>query len=212
MPHVGTPHVARVGVLWTSASDLQKCENVFYLEDTTDVIFSNPVGSANAVFAAVASALVPASDSGVIYNGISFEDVRTVPFGGIDVPETPTNGTHAYSGSALPSCTCKAIRKITVNLTRNGRGRWFFPLLNSGTLVTADTTSPAVIALLTGALTSFQTAVETALAPARMGIVSYFLNKVARSQGLFEPIIAFGANDVMIDTQRRRLLGHNRHR
>jgi len=62
------------------------------------------------------------------------------------------------------------------------------------------------------ALATFQGDLELALSPAKMGIVSYQHGGVLLSAGAFEPITSWGHTDNFVDTQRRRLAGHNRHR
>lgn len=206
------PHCARVAILWTSAVDLQTAENTFYLQDTTDAMFADPGATVDAIWTAFIAHVPAATDPGVIYNGVVFEDVRTVPYGGIDVPETPHPGTLAYTGAGLPSDTCKAVKKSTGTLGRSGRGRWFFPILNSGALNTPDTFTSLVCTTISGALQGFQTALELAITPAKMGIVSFRHNNLPVNPGVFRQITGWGCVNTYVDTQRRRLLGHNRHR
>lgn len=209
---VGTPHTARIGLLFTGATDTQPSENTFYLQDSTDAIFADPSTTALAIWVAAVTQLFPHVNALTVYNGVSFEDVRTVPFGGLDVAESPVVGGHAYGGGVLPSSTCKAIKKNTGTLGRSGRGRWFFPAYEEGQLVSQDEFTGAVIAEMVAALDAFQVAVELALAPAEMGIVSYTFAGTPRIAGQFEHITSWGSVNNYVDTQRRRLLGHNRHR
>ena len=209
---VGTPHTARVSILWMTNSDGQACENTFYLMDTSDAMFADPGATIDAVWTAWEAHGVPATDAGVQYNGVIFEDVRTVPFGGLEVPQTPINGSGGGLGSVLPSCTCKAIKKSTATLGRSGRGRWFFPITAAGLLTTGDTVAATKLTQMTTGLQGFQTALELALSPAQMGIVSYHHGGVTLTAGVFEQITGWGVVNNDVDTQRRRLLGHNRHR
>ena len=209
---VGTPHTARVALLWQSISDSQACENVFYLMDTSDAMFTDPGATIDAIWTAALDTVILHTDSNVSYTGVVFEDVRTVPFGGLEVPQTAVTGGASEGTNAKPSSMCKAIKKSTGTLGRSGRGRWFFPVLGSNVYPTADTLDHTAINAKVTALQSFQTALEAALSPAQMGIVSYRHGGVARTAGVFEQITAWGVVNYDVDVQRRRLVGHNRHR
>lgn len=209
---VGTPHTARITLTFVGATDSQPSENVFYLYDATDIIFSSPVTTCTAVWAAAVTALFPHVNALTVYNGVGFEDVRTVPFGGLHVPFTPVVGGHSYGGGVLPSCTCKAIKKSTATLGRSGIGRWFFPAYEEGMLTSQDEFDPAVVTEMISALATFQGDFELAESGVLVGLVSYYASSTPRSAGVFEHITSWGATNNFVDTQRRRLAGHNRHR
>lgn len=175
-------------------------------------MFTDPGATVDAIWTAFEAHVPAATDTRVQYTGVVFEDIRTVPYGGVDIPQTPVNGAASFGGSPLPSNTCKAIKKSTAALGRSGRGRWYFPILDSGELITGDTTSTAILNAKVSALQAFQTALEAALSPGKMGLVSFHHGGAPRNPGVFEQIISWGYDNVDIDTQRRRLLGHNRHR
>lgn len=203
----GTADTAKITIGWTYAATGILCENIVYLRDTSGAIFADPVGACDAVFTAVVAELVPISAAEIIWNAVGLEDVRTVPFGGILVPQTATPGTHSFTGQTIPSSACLSIKKSTATLGRSGRGRWYWGLGNSATLVGGDSTSAILANDISAALTGFQADVETALSPAEMGIVSYFTGGAQRVAGLFSQILSWNAADLTIDSQRRRLLG-----
>jgi hypothetical protein len=207
---VGTAHTARITVGWTYLNAPVQCENVFYLFDASDAIFGSPLTVAAAIHTAVVSDLAPATAPEIIYNEIGFEDVRTVPFGGVVLATALTPGTHSYGGSSLPSDVCIAVKKSTATLGRSGRGRWFFPLGNAATLLRPDEIGPAVATLITGALANFQATVEAISGTPQMGIVSYTAAGTPRSAGLFSRITGWSVGDLYVDSQRRRLLGRGR--
>lgn len=207
---VGTPHVARITVGWTYLNAPIQAENVFYLQDPSDGIFASPLTVCAAVHTAVISDLVPMSAPEIIYNQVGFEDVRTVPFGGVVLSTTPVPGGGSYGGSSLPSDVCIAVKKSTATLGRSGRGRWFWPVGNAAALVRPDELGPAVMTNILLALTNFQATVEAISGTPHMGIVSYRTGGAPRSAGQFERITGWSFSDSFVDSQRRRLLGRGR--
>jgi hypothetical protein len=210
MPLPGTPHVARITLGWTYETTGNQCENVFYLQDSSDAMFADPTLTCNLIWAAVASQIVPHASPAVHYNSVGLEDVRTVPFGGLVVPQTNTPGADGSTGAAIPATVALAIKKSTNNLGRSGRGRWYWPIGDITPLVTGDTVSAAYAAGVASTLADFQTAVETALTPALFGIVSYFTGGVARPAGLFEEVTGWGVTNLVVDTQTRRGIGRGK--
>ncbi len=210
MPTVGTPHCAKIAVGWTYLNTPIQAENIFHVQDSADTMFADPVGFCNSVWGHVLATLVPGSSTPIIFNSVGFEDIRTVPFGGVSVGQTPTPGTHSGGGDVLPSDVCIAIKKGTGNLGRSGRGRWYWPLGVASDLVRPDEVAGAAITTILTALEDFQAAVETIFATTKMGIVSYRVGGVPRGAGLFQQITSWSASDAFVDSQRRRLLGRGR--
>ena len=211
MPLPGTAHVARIGLLFTFGTDGQQCENTFYVRDTTDAIFADPVGFCGHVQAAANSQIADGLAPQISLTGVSFEDVRTFPFGGVTVGISPHPGDGPETGVPLPSSNSIAIRKTTATLGRSGRGRWYWPLGNSSALgATNDTVNLAHITRYENALIAFQSVVEGAPFPCEMGIVSYRSGGVQRSAGLFSRITGWSTADALVDSQRRRLTGRGR--
>jgi hypothetical protein len=187
------------------------CENVFYLEDTSDNIFVDPTATITHIVTAAIAQLVPHYYPSVAVTGCTFEDVRTVPFGGLDIPITPVPGTKGGGVGGTPASVCLAVKKNTGNLGRSGRGRWFWPVSDSNAFgAGGNFVTPTFLADVVTALTNFQNAIESALLPATMGIVSYQTGGAMRSAGLFQQITSFSTSDSFIDSQRRRLPNRGR--
>jgi len=164
---VGTPHCARITVGWTYLDTAIQAENVFYLQDPTDAIFASPALTAAAVNTAVISDLVPVSEVQVIYNQVGFEDVRTVPFGGLVFSTGPHPGTGGFGGAALPPDVALAIKKGTGGLGRSARGRWYFPVANTANLLHPSEVKPTWATAIVNALVNFQATVEAMVANSR---------------------------------------------
>jgi hypothetical protein len=211
MPLPGTAHCAKISVQFTFGLDGQICENEFYLQDATDAMFANPTATLAVIQAQANIAFLPRLYPGVSLIGCVFEDVRVFPFGGIAVPQVAQPGTRAGSVGSLPSSACIAIKKVTGNLGRSGRGRWYWPLADTNAISgTNDTVVAAYVTTILAGLTSFQGAVEAGLPPVAMGIVSYRTAGAQRAAGLFQQIVSWQNTDRLVDSQRRRLSGRGR--
>lgn len=207
MPHLATDHSAKIALTFRHAVVPIKAEMTFAVRDTTDAIFAVPSTFANQVYASAIAHLGPALTPEVVLNGVVFEDVRVLPYGGADFPQADHPGTNGASGGLVPTDGCIAIKKVTDGLGRAARGRLFWPIWNASLLVTADTTSAAVVSAIVTALVAFQTALETGPLVCELGIISQQVGGVVRGSGLFERITSYSAADLFIDSQRRRLLG-----
>lgn len=204
----GTPHTAKCAVLWTTNNETIQCENTFYLRDASDAMFGSPDTTAAGLLAIANTDLLPAYHPEAHIVGLSFEDVRTFPFGGIVASQTPVAGTAPSAGQPLPSGCCIAVKKSTATLGRAGRGRWYHPVLDTnGIFGGQDKVSGAFAAIILTQLNAFQTGVEAFISGGEMGIVSYHLAGALRVAGLFSPITNWSFSDLNIDSQRRRLAG-----
>lgn len=186
------------------------CENVFYLHDASDAIFADPLTVCNDIFTAAVAHIVPQASAAVFYNSVGFEDIRTVPFGGLTLPQTPAQGTLAGAGAGVPSTIALAVKKSTGTLGRSGRGRWYWPIGDISNILAGETVPVAFANAVVTALSAFQVAVEAALTPAEFGIVSYQVGGVARAAGQFERVLGWGVTDLTLDTQIRRGLHRGR--
>lgn len=208
MPLPGTPHAARVSLVWNYGG--QVAENTFYVQDTTDAIFADPAGFAAQVNLAVVSALIPDHRAEVIYQGCQFEDIRTVPFGGGFYPRTPPIAGAIAGVTALPFNVSFSIKRLTANLGRSGRGRWYWAGMDEADLSGPNTVDSTRASNMVGALLAFQGDVEGGTYPVEMGIVSYYHDKVLRGAGLFQRIESWGLFDLIVDSMRKRLPGRGR--
>lgn len=207
MPLVGTPHVAKI-TLGCSYQPLgTDVENVFFLHDGSDAIFSDPSGVCDQVHTAAVAELVPQWWSDIELTYVKFEDVRSVPFGGLKNSYAATAGTKGSSTRGLPSDVAIAIKKTTGALGRSGRGRWFWPIGDGSSLDGNSQIDSTYLAAIEAALASFQTGVEGGTYPCEMGIVSYYTAKALRPAGVFYQITGWTHSDTVVDSQRRRLPG-----
>lgn len=207
MASIPTPHVAKIAIIWTYQTSGVKCLNTFYLQDTTDAIFSSPSATLAALVTPITNHLVPVTSDQISYIDLEFEDQRTVPYGGIAIPLSPALTGSDTTTSTVPISAALSVKRATGNLSRTGRGRWYWPIANATHLTGLSTVNATWAASIVSALGNFQTDVEAALSPAVLGIVSKQSNKVARTSGLFQRVTAWGVTDLIVDNQRRRLEG-----
>lgn len=208
VPLPGTPHAAKVVLGYLRGG--QQMINTFYVKDPSDAIFSDIPTFLTAVKNEAVTNLLPAMWNDCALNLVGFEDIRTVPFGGLTVGVTPpVAGTRSTSGN-FPNNISVAIKRATGNLGRSGRGRLYWPSMDTGALSDDNTVSGGFAGDVTVALEAFQAGVEAYLAGLTMGIVSYYLDKVLRTEGLFQGITSWSVSDLIVDQQRRRLPGRGR--
>lgn len=208
--HIPTDHVAECAILFTDSAGLAKCENTFYLQDLTDDMFSDYTTLSTQIWNAFTSTMLGAANNDVIYNGVSIEDQRSLPYAGLIFPQTPTAGTISTGTTAMPNDNCLAIKRSTGVPGRSGRGRWYQPVWGQNQLSAQNTVTSTLGNAIVAALTAFQAAVEGGTFPCEMGIVSKQTGGMPRTAGLFQQITAWGYTDLVVDSQRRRLPGRGR--
>lgn len=207
MPRVPTLHAAKIGVTFAHSTENVRGELTFAVLDPTDAIFADPAAFATQVYNAVSANLVPFATPQVVFDGVVFEDVRTLPYVGADYPQGPNAGTGGPGVASLPTSCCIAVKKSTGNLGRSGRGRMYVPIWDSVYLATPDTITVATATAIVARLSAFQAAVEGGAMPVQMGVISQQHGGAPVNPGLFQRITSWGLFDVKIDSQRRRLLG-----
>jgi hypothetical protein len=207
-PLPGTAHCAKIALGWLRGG--QQLESIFYVTDPTDAIFADPSTFLSAVGGYVISDLLPQMFADLAFNQIGFEDVRTVPFGGLTLGIT---GTHFGSISAtgnMPNSVTMSVKKQTGNLGRAGRGRIYWPSMDASILNDDNSVDSGFAADVITALNLFQADVEGELAGGKVGIVSYYLDKALRADGLFQAITGYSVIDLIVDNMRKRLPGRGR--
>jgi hypothetical protein len=204
------PHTCRTALTFKHAVEAVDCEMTFAWQDDTDALFSDPGGFATQLWNAAVAKLVPELCPEVVLNGVVFEDIRSVPYGGADFPQTPTHGTNGSGSVKVPTDTSIAIKRVTGAVGRSYRGRLYWPLWDGSYLVTADTTGAAYLNDVVAALESFQAAVEGGTYPCTCVLVSFYSDKALRDPGISTPITGWSYKDLVVDSQRRRLLGRGR--
>jgi hypothetical protein len=208
VPLPGTDHVAKIAIGFVR--NPSQLENILHVRDTTDAIFADPVGFLDSVAGFVVSDIMPHMFNDILFNSLGFEDVRTVPFGGLTIgAPTPTAGTLTQTGN-YPNSVTLAIKKETGNLGRSGRGRLYWPSMDQSVCSDDNTCGATYASAIKGALLTLQGHIESIHSGISVGVVSYFLDKVLRSAGLFMPITAWSTTDLTLDNQRRRLPGRGR--
>jgi len=207
MASITTPHAAKVGVRFTTPASLVVCENTFAVMDPTDNLFSDPGGFQTQVWNAVVANLVPACTGEVVFNGIIFEDVRSIPYGGATYDHAGTPGTASAPSAPLATSTALSIKKVTGALGRSGRGRWYWPVWDIAEIDSTNVVKSAKVAAYVAALQAFQAAVEGGTYPCQVGIISEQSGGVPRANGVFYQIVDWVAFDPSVDNQRRRLTG-----
>jgi len=210
MAHIPIPNSARVGLTFTHNVDPIRCEWTFGLTDPSGAMFTNPGVTCNSIYLAATSSIMAALPLEVILDGVVWEDVRTVPYGGADFPQTPFVGTRVMNGQSLPTDVSIAVRKNTNQLGRSGRGRMYMPIWNNAILVGANQIAAAYATELTTALTTFQGLVEAGLTPATLTLLSTQNGGSPRPIGVSNRVIEWALTDLVIDNQRRRLPGRGR--
>lgn len=210
MPHYPADHCAKVALTFTHYLEAIQAEMTFFVQDTTDAIFGAPsVYSAN-FYAAAVTDLVPVLNPEVVLTGVVFEDIRALPYVGVEYPMTHHAGASGGVVKALPTSSCLSLKRTTANLGRSGRGRLYWPIWDSAMTVGADEVDPAYAAAVVAALGDFQVAVEGNATPANLGVVSFQHGGVAVNPGLFQEILGWSYTDTLLDNQRRRLVGRGR--
>lgn len=207
MAHYPAAHCAKLGVLFGHSLVSIKAEMTFAVMDPADGIFADPGTFCDAVFLAATTNLVPQLCPNVVLNGVSFEDIRAVPYVGVVFGKPATPGTRVAGSATWPTDAAIAIKRTSANLGRSGRGRVYWPLWDNGETTAVDQISGTYAGAIAAALATFQADVEGYSAGLELGIVSFQHGGAPVNPGLFEQTTGWNAFDTMVDSQRRRLLG-----
>ena len=211
MAHYPALDVVKLALTFHHASVDTHCEMTFFLKDSSGVVIGDPGGYATSFFGEAVTNLIPQLDPNVVLDGVVLENINALPYVGSDYPQTNQAGTLVYSDAeTLPPSTCFAIKRVTANLGRSGRGRLYWPIWQHGWLVSAGAINNAGANGITAKLSAFQAGVEALVAGSQLGVVSFQHGGAAVNPGLFQPITAWAYTDLNIDSQRRRLLGRGR--
>jgi len=210
MADLPAAHCAKISVQYLLAPENVQAMNTFYLQDTSDAIFLSPSATLAAIATAITTRLKPVTHSNISWNQLTFEDVRTVPYGGVTIPLSPLIVGTLATPSAAPNDLACSIKKSTGTLGRSARGRWYWSIGDVTELNLPNQIKSASAAAWVAALGNFQLDIETALSPALFGIVSFQHNRAPVNPGLFQHVTAWGVTDLVLDNQRRRLPGRGR--
>jgi len=207
MPHIPVPDCLRYAYAFRHATAEVQCEMTFALKDTSGGIFADFGATEDQLWTTMEENLLPHLDADVIMHGTLLEDVRTVPYGGLEFDHADTPGTSDTAGADIPTDTCIAIKRASVTLGRSGRGRLYWPIWKANWLSAADQVNDAALANIVDALVAYQTAVEAALSPAELVVISLTNGGAPRVSGVAYQIVSWGTKDNLVDSQRRRLQG-----
>lgn len=210
MAHYPAEHVMKCALYYSHFTQSIIAENTFFLRDASDAFFADPTGLATQIYNAAVTNLIPELSSWVVLQGVRLEDIRSLPYGGSDYPQTAQQGTAAATPKAVPTSTAFSIKKLTGTLGRSYRGRWYWPMWEGSDLSDADEVALTKAGNIVAALGAFQDGVETGTYPCEFGIVSFQHNGAVVNPGLFTRITGWGYSDLLVDSQRRRLLGRGR--
>lgn len=205
--HIPCPHCVRFAATFTHLTQSIKCELTFALFQTSEAIFADFGALASDLQSAINTYLKPAMDGATLLNGVIIEDVRTVPYGGLSVPQTPAAGTIGFGGTLLPTDTCMAVKRSSSSLGRSARGRVYWPIWTAGWQDDADRINSGHAATVVTQLNAFQTHVELLDTGVELGEISTVHAGAPRSSGVFYQTSNWAVTDLLMDSQRRRLVG-----
>jgi len=201
MAFVPCPNTAKVVVRMHSTAG--QCYNIFHFQQPGAIDQSDLDALANKINGLWAAQMMPLISQEYYLDQVDAIDLTTQagPEGNdINAPAVPGSLT----GAPVPSGIAIVVTKHTALRGRSYRGRAYIAGQNQSWLGLPGQTSPTYTGPLVTALLNVLT--DSTLTPFVAGIVSYFLNKVARSVAHFEPITALSA-DTSWDSQRRRAQG-----
>ena len=210
VPHLTTPHTARIALLYRHATEAIQAELTFAIRDTSDAIFAVPITTAVNLYSAFTSTLAPFFSPEVVLRGVTFEDVRTIPYGGLQYDGTEVPGAYGGGDAPIPTDSALAISRFSAVLGRSNRGRIYWPIWDRAELSSADTVLDTHWGDIVDALNSLAGVMVESFPDLELGMISQQTAGVVRANGLFVPTVLWGTTDGLVDSQRRRLLGRGR--
>lgn len=188
--------------------DNQPCENVYWFLGTAEWTSTLLQSLANAVAGWITADALNSMATNVSAVRVLATDWSTQS--GPQVESTtglPSSGVNA--GLALPNNSTIAIKHVTGLRGRSFRGRTFWIGLNDTMRSDNAITVGARTALIASLV--HLNALASAVNGAQMSVVSFRHNNAPRGSAVVTPIISFTIEQTL-DSMRRRLPGHNRHR
>lgn len=185
-----TFHVDKGGGSAWSVVDLDALLDCFY--DTYWASIKPLVGSAMSLISLVATDLTSLT---------GYKVARA-----IDPPEAGTNAS-----PILPNSVTKAIRLDTGSRGKGENGRIFVPSLSEAD-VTNNTVAGATLAAWVAALEGLKTAIPAAIPSAALCVLSRYLGRAKRPEGIGRPVVHVNTANATVDVQKDRLPGHKKHK
>lgn len=200
------PGIAQVEAIYEEAG--QVCENVYHVTNGGSSAYTvdDLAGLENAVagWETASAKAYRSSNTGMILT-------RARDLGTADGHEHQTtrniNGTD--SGNVIAQNVTVALRAGTGLAGRSNRGRTFWIGLTD-----AHASNGEIAEVWLGNVVEAMNALITAVVEGtgfELCVLSRRADKALRSVGIGIPIISYSATDTYVDSQRRRLPGHNRH-
>lgn len=204
MPFIPAHNVVRVDVVYTWQGEI--CENVFHFSGDAQPEPADMTALATAVRNWRSTSLRPLQSNACLHQKVKVQDLTAADGLGVELLISPADQGNLTDPSLPNNCTV-AVGLKTGFSGRSFRGRAFHvgmtEILRTGNQITG-TTQTALIAAYNALRGPFSTNNYF------LGILSLHHNGAARTSGLFTPVNAVTV-DINLDSQRRRLPGHNRH-
>lgn len=158
-----------------------------------------------------ATDMAPTIGNNVVLNEVIVTDLSTE--GGPQAVYSATPVVGGISGVKLPNNCSLSIKGSTGLSGRSNRGRWFMQGLVETMLGSDNRINSTQIGLWITALNNALTALGSGTTSlGAVVVLSRYHNKVKRTNGIGTAITTWTFVDDVVDSQRRRLPGHNRHR
>lgn len=199
MAFVAAPGIVHLAAIYTLAG--QRCENTWHYQ------VAGTINRAKLQAMATTHLNWFVAHEGLYSNSLGLELIyvrdlssqsgQTLDF----APTSTTDGTRA--AELLPNNVTIAIKRETGLAGRKNRGRIYWPGINSDEVTGINT-------IIAGTVGALATALNTLL-------LAQFTDNAAvevilhRSTGTGTPVVGYTVADLFLDSQRRRLPGHNRH-
>jgi len=193
---------------YTDPAGDSKMEITFAIRSNDGSVMANPLAFATAFNLRVLANLAIHSHVNIIWTGSIYEDVSVSPYGGATYPGTPTAGSIAAAGTAMPNDTAIAIRRNSADVGRWGRGRVFFPIGYGNVFTAQNLVDPVHIGNIITGLQNFQLAIETVPGfTAELGHISREHGGAALDPMIFHRTVQWTFLYIILVCQRSRLTG-----
>jgi hypothetical protein len=205
-----TPFVPGANVLQVNAKYaclLEPCENVYYVlgAGAWDATSMSGLASVFATWEATYAAPMRGADTAFV--GLHLRDLTTEFSATYDATYN-TVGTHG--GAFVPNNVTVAVKASTGLAGRSFRGRTYW--IGFTTTMLSATTPNQVDSTAGAAIVSALNTLLTRTWPnsGKIVVFSRMHNKAWRTAGVSTPVLSYSLADLFMDSQRRRLPGHNR--
>lgn len=197
-PFIPVPGTLKAELLFSQKG--QRLENVLHIDTGHTPVLSDVVSLAGAIITWWTTYIQPIAATELALMGVKFTNLEAAD--GFQVEYNaglPLYGTAGATG--LPNNVTVAVRLTTDYRGRNSTGRLYHVGLRAGQ-ISGNLIDATVIPVLK---TAYEALVSACLdGGGSLSVVSYWINKVLRPEGLATPITGV-AIDENLDSQRRRL-------